>query len=100
MAVERNDVGFNFEGDNRSPSLRELLHDQKLSATVLEEEEEESVPDDTLKNDDLNHERAGVSSVHSDQQGDSHNESVGECAEREDGDHPLQATVISQIRPQ
>lgn len=58
-AVERNDVGVDFEGDDGGGGFGELLHDEELGAAVLEEEEEESVPNDALQDHHLHHEAAG-----------------------------------------
>ena len=100
MPVQRNDVGLDFERNYRSRRLRELLHDQNLGPSVLEQEEEERVPDYTLENDDLDHERAGVLAVHGDQERDAHDERVGERGEGEDGDAPLEAARAREVGPE
>jgi len=99
MAVERNDVGFDFERNNGSSRLRELLHDEHLGATKLEEKKEKRVPDDTLEDDDLDHEGTRVFAIHGDQERNPHNKSVGKCGEGKDCDAPLEATGASEISP-
>lgn len=98
-AVQRNDVGVDLEGDDGRRGLRKLLHDEHLSAAVLEEEEEEGVPDDTLEHHHLDHEGTIVVAVHGYQQGNAHDQSVGQGGDREDGDHPLQAPIPGEVGP-
>ena len=100
MAVEGNNVGFNLERNYGSGRLRELLHDEHLGAAKLEEEEEKRVPDDTLEDDDLDHERTGVFAIHGDQERDAHDECVGKRAEGEDCDAALEATGACEVSPE
>jgi len=71
-SVERNDVGVDLEGNYGSSGFGKLFHYQELGAAVLEEEEEERVPDDALEHHDLDHEAAGIFAVHGDKKRDSH----------------------------
>ena len=97
--VERNDVGIDLEGDYGSSGFRKLLHYKKLRAPVLEEKKEERVPDDALQHHHLHHEFAGVFAVHGDEQRDPHHERVRQCGEGENRNHPLQAPVGGEVRP-
>jgi len=99
-AVERNDVGVDLEGDDGGGGFGELFHDEDFGGAVFEEEEEEGVPDDALEHDDLDHEGAGVVAVHGDEEGDAHDERVGERGEEEDGDHPLQRPRFGEVGPE
>lgn len=98
--IQRYNVGVNAEGDDGSGGVRELLGDEKPSSPVLEQEEHESIPNDALENDDLNHEASGIRAVHSFQKRDAHDESVGESREREESDGPLEAAPAAEISPE
>lgn len=98
--VERNDVGIDSERRNRGGGLGELLCNQKLSSPVFEHEEHESVPDYALEDDDLDHEIAGEVAVHGLEEGDPHDQSVGQSGERKQSDHPFEAALFAEALPQ
>ncbi|KAI4386577.1 hypothetical protein MLD38_004499 [Melastoma candidum] len=100
LAVEGEDVGVHAEGDDGAGSVGELLRDEDAGAAVLEEEEHEGVPDDALEDDDLDHEGARVVTIHAAEQGDAHDEGVGEGGEGEEGDGPVEGAAGAGTRPE
>lgn len=71
-AVERDDVGVDFEGRDGGGGFWELIGDEYLGASVLEQEEHEGVPNHALHNHNLHHQIAGEVAVHGSEERDSH----------------------------
>ena len=78
--VEGDDIGVDAKGDDGGGGVGELVGNEEVGSVILEEKEEEGVSDDTLENNDLDHEQAGEGAVHGDEEGDSHDEGVGRVA--------------------
>lgn len=97
--VEGNDVWVHLEGNNGCGSLGELLHDQHLGATVLEEKEEKGVPNDALQHHNLHHQTTGVWPIHGDQEWNTHDQCVWKRRKWEYGNHPLQASILGEVSP-
>lgn len=97
--VERHDVRIHDDRGDGAGSVGELLGDEQLGAAVLEHEEHESVPDDALEHDNLDHEAAGEFAVHALEERDAHDESVGESGDGEEGDGPLEGAAAAEVAP-
>ncbi|ONK61349.1 uncharacterized protein A4U43_C08F28940 [Asparagus officinalis] len=88
--VERHDVRVDRDGRDRTRVRGELIGDQNLSGPVLEEEKKQGVPNNALKDNNLNHKRPGVFPIHRNQQRDPHDEGVGQRREGEQRDGPVE----------
>lgn len=99
LAVQRNDIGIDSEGDNGGGGVGKLLGDEHSGSPVLKQEEHQSVPDDALEHHDLDHQTAGIVAVHALQKGDPHDERVGERGEREESDGPLEGPSGADAGP-
>ena len=63
-------------GDNGASSVWELLRDEHSGSPVLEQEQHQSVPNDALKDHNLDHQAPRELAVHPFEQRDAHNQGV------------------------
>lgn len=97
--VERDNIRINHDGSDGAGSVGELFSDEQLGAAVLKHEEHESVPDDALEHDNLDHETAREFTVHALEERDAHDESVGQSGDGEESDGPLEGAAAAQVAP-
>lgn len=88
-----------MDGDNGASSVRELLRDKHSGTPELKHEQHQGVPNDALKDHNLNHEAPRELTIHTFEQRDAHDQGVGEGGEGEQSYGPLQATPFGEVAP-